>query len=104
MADPVTDEQISAWLGDHRSWSYDAGRRVIQRTFAFADFVAAFGFMTVVAIRAQELNHHPDWSNAYNSVEVQLTTHSADAVTENDLELAGFMDEWAVRAGAKTED
>jgi 4a-hydroxytetrahydrobiopterin dehydratase len=103
MAEPATDEQISAWLGDHRSWSYDAERRVIRRTFAFADFTAAFAFMTAVAIRAQERNHHPDWSNSYHRVEVELTTHDAGAVTANDLDLAGVMDEWAARCGAERD-
>lgn len=101
MPDPVSDEQLAAWITEHPEWSYEAEPRVLARVFAFPDFVAAFGFMTVVAIRAQELNHHPDWSNSYNAVEVELTTHSAEAVTENDLELAAFMDEWAGRHGAK---
>jgi 4a-hydroxytetrahydrobiopterin dehydratase len=104
MADPASDEQLAAWIGDHPAWTYDAERRVLSRKLAFADFVAAFGFMTVVAIRAQELNHHPDWSNAYNAVEVELTTHSAEAVTENDFALGSFMDEWAGRHGAKDPD
>lgn len=100
----LSPEQVAAWVDEHRAWSYDGEQRVLKRTFVFADFVAAFGFMTVVAIRAQELNHHPDWSNAYNTVDVELTTHSADAVTENDLELAAFMDEWASRHGVKAGD
>lgn len=99
----ITDEQITAWRARHPAWAYDAATRVLSRRFVFADFVAAFGFMTVVAIRAQELNHHPDWSNAYNAVEVELTTDSADAVTERDLELAAFMDEWAARTGVEAE-
>lgn len=104
MVDPVSDEQISGRLrARHPSWSYDDEVRRIQRTFRFVDFVSAFGFMTAVAIRAQELNHHPDWSNAYNVVEVALTTHSAGAVTENDLALATFMDEWAERLGVEGE-
>ncbi len=101
MADPASDDQIRSWLGDHRAWSYDGERRVLHRRFAFADFTTAFAFMTAVAIRAQELNHHPDWSNAYHRVDVELTTHDADAVTASDLELAAFMDEWAERCGAK---
>lgn len=103
MPHPVSDEQITAWLTSHPGWSYDAEASVLSRRFVFADFVAAFGFMTVIAIRAQERNHHPDWSNAYNAVEVELTTHSADAVTGNDLELAAFMDEWAERTGVEAE-
>lgn len=103
MADPASDKQIQAWLGDHGAWSYDAERKVLERIFKFADFVEAFGFMTVVAIRAQALNHHPDWSNSYDTVDVELTTHDADAVTENDFELAAFMDEWAAKHGAEAE-
>ncbi len=104
MADPVSDEQISSWLqAHHPSWSYDGEGRRLQRTFRFSDFVSAFGFMTAVAIRAQEQNHHPDWSNGYNVVEVALTTHSAGAVTENDFALAAFMDEWADRLGVEAE-
>lgn len=99
----ISDEQIAAWTADHPGWSYDSDASVLSRRFVFADFVAAFGFMTVVAIRAQELNHHPDWSNAYNAVEVELTTHSAGAVTESDLTLAAFMDEWADRNGVEAE-
>ncbi len=99
----LSPEQIAAWRDEHRSWAYDGERRVLQRTFAFGNFVAAFGFMTVVAIRAQELNHHPDWSNAHNTVEVELTTHSAGAVTAKDLELAAYMDKWAEGLGAKAD-
>ena len=60
--------------------------------FRFADFNEAFGFMTRVAIKAQEMNHHPEWFNVYNRVEITLSTHEADGLTSRDIELARFID------------
>lgn len=71
----------------------EGGRDAICKAFRFKDFNAAFGFMTRVAIRADQLDHHPEWFNVYNRVEVTLATHDADGVTELDVTLAGFMDE-----------
>jgi len=83
-------------------WSRAPGdREAIARTYRFADFNIAFAFMTRVAIRAEQLDHHPEWFNVYNRVEVLMTTHDADGVTELDLTMAGFMDEAAKAAGAK---
>ncbi len=77
-------------------WSRAPGDRdAIQRTFRFADFNAAFGFMTRVALMADKLDHHPEWFNVYNRVEVLLATHDADGVTELDVRLAQFMDQAA---------
>ncbi len=77
-------------------WSKGEGARdAIQKTFKFKDFNAAFGFMTRVAIRAEQLDHHPEWFNLYNRVEVTLATHDADGVTDLDVTLAAFMDEVA---------
>jgi len=77
-------------------WSKVEGERdAIQRTFKFKNFNAAFGFMTRVAIKAEQLDHHPEWFNVYNRVEVTLATHDADGVTELDVTLATFMDEVA---------
>jgi 4a-hydroxytetrahydrobiopterin dehydratase len=77
-------------------WRKLAGDRdAIQRTFKFADFNAAFGFMTRVALKADQLDHHPEWFNVYNRVEVTLATHDADGVTDLDVTLAKFMDEAA---------
>jgi len=79
-----------------KGWAVAAGDRdAITRTFTFGDFNAAFGFMTRVALMADKLDHHPEWFNVYNRVEVLLATHDADGVTELDVKLAGFMDEIA---------
>lgn len=83
-------------------WSALPGERdAIQRSFRFADFNAAFGFMTRAAIRAEQLDHHPEWFNVYNRVDVTLATHDADGVTELDVTLATFMNDAAAAAGGK---
>lgn len=77
-------------------WSkVEGGRDAICRTYRFKDFNQAFGFMTRVALKADQLDHHPEWFNVYNRVEVTLATHDADGVTELDVTLATFMDEAA---------
>jgi 4a-hydroxytetrahydrobiopterin dehydratase len=78
-----------------KGWTAADGRDAILKTFTFADFNVAFGFMTRVALLADKLDHHPEWFNVYNRVEVLLATHDADGVTELDVKLAGFMDEIA---------
>lgn len=75
------------WLGEAA-----AGRDAIQRTFIFADFNAAFGFMTRVALKAEQMQHHPEWRNVWNRVEVVLTTHDVNGLTELDIALATWMD------------
>ena len=79
-------------------WEAKDGRDAIVKRFTFKDFNAAFGFMTRVAIKAETLDHHPEWSNVYNRVEVLLTTHDAEGVTDLDVALAKFMDEAAGQA------
>ena len=76
-------------------WSAKDGRDAIVKTYKFEDFNAAFGFMTRVALKADKLDHHPEWFNVYNRVEVLLSTHDADGVTALDVEMARFMDEAA---------
>lgn len=86
----------AAALARLNGWGASAdGRDAIVKTFRFDDFNAAFGFMTRVALLADKLDHHPEWSNVYNRVEVLLATHDADGVTELDVKLASFMDEIA---------
>lgn len=73
-------------------WAPVPGRDAIGKTFRFADFNAAFGWMSRVALMAERFDHHPEWRNVYNRVEVVLTTHDAGGVTGRDVELARFMD------------
>ena len=73
-------------------WTAAEGREAIVKTFRFKDFNEAFGFMTRIALAAEKLDHHPEWFNVYNCVEVLLATHDADGVTELDLTLAKIMD------------
>ncbi len=76
-------------------WTQADDRDAIRRTYRFADFNAAFAFMTRAAMKAEQLDHHPEWLNVYNRVEVTLATHDAGGVTELDVALARFMDEAA---------
>ncbi len=73
-------------------WAAAEGRDAITKSFKFKDFNAAFGFMTRVAMKAEKMDHHPEWFHVYNKVDVTLATHDADGVTEKDLKLAQFMD------------
>ncbi len=75
-----------------RGWEVAKGRDAITRSFRFDDFKAAFAFMTRVALKAEQMDHHPEWFNVYNEVDVLLATHDANGVTEKDVELASFMD------------
>ena len=94
--------EVSAVLRDLPHWREAPGERpAIERKLIFADFNAAFGFMTRVALHADKVDHHPEWFNVYNRVEVLLTTHDADGVTALDAEMAQFMDGVASQMGAK---
>ena len=73
-------------------WTYDADVKGIRRNLRFADFAEAFGFMTRVAILAEKADHHPEWFNVYNRVEILLTTHDADGLSQRDIDLAGKID------------
>jgi len=73
-------------------WSMVEGRDAIRRSFKFRDFNAAFGFMTRAALVAEKMDHHPEWFNVYNRVDVVLSTHDAGGLTELDIKLASAMD------------
>ncbi len=83
---------VAEALKNLSGWTAAPDREAIAKSFKFADFNAAFAFMTEVALSASRLDHHPEWSNVYNRVEVVLTTHDAGGVTANDVELARIMD------------
>jgi 4a-hydroxytetrahydrobiopterin dehydratase len=98
----MTALDVQAVLKDLPRWSDHSGDRpAIARTVRFADFNAAFGFMTRVAIKADAMDHHPEWFNVYDRVEIVLTTHDAGGVTDKDATLARFIDQAAEQAGAK---
>lgn len=95
MPDRDTKIGAAAALARLDGWSAAAGRDALTKSYRFKDFADAFGFMSRVALTAEQLDHHPEWTNVYNRVDVLLTTHSADGVTELDVTLATAMDEAA---------
>jgi 4a-hydroxytetrahydrobiopterin dehydratase len=86
----LSDERIREELSKLDGWNIKDGK--LAKLFKFDNFVKAFGFMTQVAIEAEKMNHHPDWRNVYNSVEVSLVTHDASAITTYDIKLARIID------------
>jgi len=86
-ATKLNEPEIAAELQKLKGWTVEHGK--LHRVFEFRDFVQAFGFMTQVALAAEAMGHHPDWSNAWNKVTIDLTTHSAGGLTQNDFGLAG---------------
>lgn len=100
MAAPTLNaEQISTEISSLPDWEYQAGdgdaAESLGAQFVFGNFVEAFAFMTAVAIEAEKRNHHPEWSNVYNKVNVTLTTHDSGGVTEQDVALATRVSELA---------
>ena len=83
-------------LAELTDWREVPGRDAIARKFVFKDFNQAFGFMTRVALTAEKMDHHPEWSNVYKTVDVTLSTHDAGGVTEKDIALAKAMDKFAL--------
>jgi 4a-hydroxytetrahydrobiopterin dehydratase len=92
MAARLEGKDRDAALAKLAGWTEVAGRDAIARTFVFADFNEAFGFMTRAALIAEKMNHHPEWSNVYKTVTVVLSTHEAGGLTERDIALAAAMD------------
>jgi len=86
-----TKQEVELFLTDNLSdWTFD--ENTIIRDFKFKTFVEAFSFMTAIALEAEKMNHHPDWSNSYNKVSVALTNHVAKGVTQLDFDLANKID------------
>jgi 4a-hydroxytetrahydrobiopterin dehydratase len=92
----LTDSERDEALERLPQWRYDPGAKAIRRGFVFADFSEAFAFMTRVALAAEKLDHHPDWSNVWNRVEIALTTHDSGGLTRRDLALARTIDRLAL--------
>jgi len=80
----LTQAELDALLAQAPEWRLRADGKALERTFTFADFNAAFGFMTRVALYADKADHHPEWFNVYNRVEITLTTHDADGLSARD--------------------
>ena len=91
----LADDEIKKRLADLPAWTIAGGK--LRREFRFADFSEAFGFMARVALVAEKMDHHPDWSNVWNRVTVELWTHDAGGITDLDFELAQAMDRFAGR-------
>ena len=86
---------VQAALDQLKGWTAAEGRDAIRKSYEFKDFSRAFAFMTRTALAAEKLDHHPEWFNVYNRVDVTLATHDANGVTELDVRLAKVMDEAA---------
>ena len=95
MAEKLTGAARESALAGLAGWVEVEGRDAIQKRFAFSTFNQAFGFMAQVALKAEKMDHHPEWFNVYNRVDVTLATHDAGGVTELDIALARFMNEVA---------
>lgn len=92
MVKKLTSQEKESFLKKHAQWKAVDGRDAIKRTFTFANFNEAFGFMTSIALMAEKMNHHPEWFNVYNRVEITLTTHDAGGVSERDIKMAEFIE------------
>ncbi len=95
MAQRLTDDARRSVIGDLAGWSEVPGREAIHKSFKFKDFNEAFGFMSRVALIAERMDHHPEWRNVWNTVEVVLATHDAGGITKLDIDLARKMNEIA---------
>lgn len=90
--DRLNDDECAALLAAHPQWSIARGGLAIERRFTFTDFSAAWGFMNRVALLAEAQDHHPEWSNVYNRVDIILTTHDAGGLSARDAQMAAAID------------
>lgn len=86
----LTEEEIADALGELEGWSVSNGK--LHKEFTFGDFVEAFGFMTSVALIAEQMNHHPEWYNVYNRLTIDLTTHDVGGISTSDIAFARIID------------
>ncbi len=89
---PLNEADIGIALASLDGWALDEDGKALRRQFTFETFVQAFGFMARVALLAEKADHHPEWSNVYNKVDIRLTTHDAGGLTEKDVQLAQAID------------
>ncbi|MCG8491403.1 MAG: 4a-hydroxytetrahydrobiopterin dehydratase [Sneathiellales bacterium] len=93
MTELLSPEEREEEFGRLMGWLQRSDRNAMEKKFLFKDFNEAFAFMSRVALKAEKMDHHPEWFNVYNRVEVILATHSAGGITMKDIELARFMDQ-----------
>lgn len=98
MTRRLTGQEREQALRHLAGWQEVEGRDAIHKSFTFKTFNQAWGFMSRVALKAEKMNHHPEWFNVYNRVDVTLSTHEVDGLSERDLELARFIDKAAAAA------
>ena len=101
MAAKLTGAKRKAALKSLKGWKLQEGRDAIEKTYTFDNFVTAFGFMSSTALVAQQMDHHPEWFNVYNRVDVVLSTHDAGGLTQLDIELAHGISDAARREGVQ---
>ena len=92
MVEQLDETERAAALDLLGEWDYDDARDALTRSFLFADFSEAFAFMTRVALLAEQMNHHPEWSNVWNRVDMLLTTHDAGGLSQRDVVMAEAVD------------
>jgi 4a-hydroxytetrahydrobiopterin dehydratase len=97
---PIDEAAAASALKALPMWALEPGGKAIRRSLKFADFNAAFGFMARVALAAEKADHHPEWTNVWNRVDIRLTTHDAGGLTPKDFALAAFID---AAAGGATQ-
>lgn len=101
MVEKLTAEARQEALAALAGWSLAEGRDAIEKSFKFKNFSQAWGFMSRVALAAEKLDHHPEWFNVFNRVEITLSTHDCDGLSERDVTLAKRIETYAKEAGAK---
>ncbi|KAJ2355299.1 hypothetical protein IWW50_002824 [Coemansia erecta] len=100
MATKLSDNQRSQLLApllQDGGWKLQDGRDAIHKSFSFADFTCAFAFMTSVALQAEKMDHHPEWFNVYNRVDITLSTHDCQGLSSRDVDLATRINQAAAR-------
>ena len=100
MVEKLSEEARRTLFKELPGWRALEGRDAVAKTFVFNDFIAAWGFMSRVAIFAEKIDHNPEWFNVYNKVDITLTTHDAGGVTERDVRLAQFIERAAGQPSA----
>ena len=99
MTEKLTEAERASFLKAYPGWTLVDGRDAVAKSFKFKDFNTAFGFMTRIALAAEKADHHPEWFNVYNRVDITLTTHDAGGLSARDVALAEVIEDAARQAG-----